>query len=86
LLRERLSEGERALLEQAAKAEAPSGPPADCVNALRRDRVRRESARVQREIDRLQQEARVDGEELTVLFRRKDELARRLEDLNQGNV
>jgi DNA primase len=86
LLRERLSEGERAVFDQAARAEAPAGPPADCVEALRRDRVRRESALVQREIDRLQQDARVDDEELTRLFRRKDELARRLEDLNQGNV
>jgi DNA primase len=86
LLRERLSDGERALFERAAAAEAPSAPAPDCVHALRRERVRRESALVQREIDRLQQEARMDDDELTVLFRRKDELARRLEDLTQGNV
>ena len=86
LLRERLGEGERALFERAARAEAPSAPAPDCVHALRRERVKRESAHVQREIDRLQQEARVDDETLTVLFRRKDELARRLEDLIVGNV
>lgn len=86
LLRERLSDGERALFDQASNAEAPSASAADCVHALRRDRVRRESALVQREIDRLQQEARVDGDELTVLFRRKAELARQLEDLTQGNA
>jgi DNA primase len=86
LLRDRLSEGERALLDQAAGAEAASALPGDCVNALRWERVNRERARVQGEIRRLQQDGRVDDETLTTLFRRKSELDRRLEDLTQGNV
>lgn len=86
LLRERLSDGERELFEQAARAEAPSAPAADCVHALRRERIKRESAHVQREIDRLQQDARVDDDRLTALFRRKNELARQQEDLNQEHV
>jgi DNA primase len=86
LLRERTSDAERALLDRAAAAEAPAGPPADCVNALRRERVKREGARVQREIDRLQHEARIDDEHLPQLLKRKAELARQLEELVHGNV
>lgn len=86
LLRERLSAGERALLDDAARAVAPAGAAADCVNVLRRERVKRECAHVQREIDRLQQESRVDDGTLPDLLKRKAELARRLEDLDQENV
>ena len=49
LLRERLSEGERALLERAAGAEAASAPATECVNAIRRERVKREAGFVQQE-------------------------------------
>ncbi len=86
ILRDRMSEGERGLLDLAAKADAPVAAAADCVATLRWERVRRDIAHVQREIDRLQQEGRLDGDELIALFRRKDGLARRLEDLTQGKV
>ena len=76
-----------ALLDRAAEAErAGAADAAGCVATLRWERIKRESAQVQREIDRLQQDARLDEDELNALFRRKDELARRLEDLTQGNV
>lgn len=86
LLRERLSEAERALVDRAAAAEAPAGSPADCVHVLKRERVRRERAHVQREIDRLQQESRTDDERLPTLMQKKAELSRQLEDLTQGNA
>ncbi len=53
LLRERLSEGERALFERASQDEAPVAAAADCVVAIKRDRLRRDLAAVQDEIDRL---------------------------------
>jgi DNA primase len=86
LLRERLSDGERALLDRAAADEAPAAPPAECINALKRERVKRDIALVQRDIDRLQEGSRMDDEALTALWERKKELLRRLEDLTQGNA
>jgi hypothetical protein len=65
LLRERLSEGERALFERAARPDAPVAPAADCVVTIKRDRVKRDLAAVQEEIDRLAAEseghARIDA-------------------------
>jgi DNA primase len=81
LLRERLNEGDRALLERAAASEAPAGGPTECVNALRRLRVVRELAEVQDEIDRLQQTSQMDDETLAVLWERKKVLLRQLEAL-----
>ena len=57
LLRERLSEGERALFERAARPDAPVAEAADCVVAIKRDRVKRDLAAVQEEIDRVAAEA-----------------------------
>jgi DNA primase len=81
LLLERLSEGERVLVERAREAEAPVAPPADCVNALKRLRVDRERADVQEQIDRLQAGARLDDEALARLWAQKQTLVRRLEEL-----
>src|SRR6187402_2581904 len=53
LLRERLSEAERALFERAAAGEQPPAAPVDCVNALKRMRLERERAALQDEIDRV---------------------------------
>src|SRR5690606_12314326 len=85
LLRERLAEGERLLLERAARAAAPAAGATDCVHALRYARVKRESAEVQDEIDRLQQSGTTD-DVLGGLLRRKAELARQLEALSQENA
>jgi len=85
LLRERLAEGERLLLERAARAAAPAAGATDCVHALRYARVKRESAEVQDEIDRLQQSGTTD-DVLGGLLRRKAGLARQLEALSQENA
>jgi DNA primase len=83
LLRERLNEGERALLERAARPDTPAADAADCVNALKRLRYDRERAAVQDAIDRLQDEAGTDHDRLLAgLWARKKELLKRIEDLN----
>jgi DNA primase len=82
LVRERLTEGERALLDRAAAAPAPAASAADCVSALRRLRVDRERAAVQDEIDRLQEHSAIGDGALVALWERKKELLRQLEELN----
>jgi DNA primase len=82
LLRERLNEGERAILDRAAGAAAEAASAADCVGAFRRLRVDRERAAVQDEIDRLQQRSEMTDGALVALWERKKELLRRLEELN----
>lgn len=82
LLRERLSEGERAILDRAAGASAEAASAADCVGAFRRLRVDRERAAVQDEIDRLQERSEMTDGALVALWERKKELLRRLEELN----
>ncbi|MEO8480690.1 MAG: DNA primase [Acidobacteriota bacterium] len=81
LLRERLNEGDRGLLERAAASEAPAGGPAECVNALRRLRIVRELAGVQNEIDRLPQASQIDDDPLAILWEQKKVLLRQLEAL-----
>jgi len=80
LLRERLSEAERALFERAAAGEQPPAAPVDCVNALKRMRLERERAALQDEIDRVATRSGTD-EALSALWARKKELLKRLEDL-----
>jgi DNA primase len=82
LLRERLTEGERALLDRAAGASAQAASAADCVSAFRRLRVDRERAAVQDEIDRLQEHSGMADAAFSSLWERKKELLRRLEELN----
>jgi DNA primase len=82
LLRERLTEGERALLDRAASAPAQAASAADCVGAFRRLRMDRERAAVQGEIDRLQESSGMADTALISLWERKKELLRRLEELN----
>jgi DNA primase len=81
LLRERLNEGERAILDRAAGAPAEAASAADCVGAFRRLRVDRERAAVQDEIDRLQERSEMTDSALLALWERKKELLRRLEEL-----
>jgi len=80
LLRERLSEAERALFERAAAGEQPPAAPVDCVNALKRMRLERERAALQDEIDRVATGSGTN-EALSALWARKKELLKRLEDL-----
>lgn len=82
LLRERLNEGERALVDRAAAQEAGAAPAAGCVNALKGDRIRRDLAAVQEEIDQYQAQKVVDDEALATLWRRKKALLQRFEELS----
>jgi DNA primase len=83
LLRERLNEGERSLLERGARADAPVAPAADCVNTLRRERYARERAAIPEEIDRLQERSPAGtNEELASLWERKKAVLKRLEELS----
>jgi hypothetical protein len=83
LLRERLNEGERLLLDRAAEPDAAPASPVDCVSALRRLRYDRERSAVQDEIDRLQaQPGPDDDRDLATLWARKKDLLKRIEALN----
>jgi len=81
VLRERLSEGERGLLERAAQPDAATASPADCVSALKRLRLQRDLAAIQDEIDQLQQrpEGPTDAV-LAAVWARKKDLLRQLEE------
>jgi len=81
LLRERLTEAERAWLDRASQAEAAAAPAAGCVQSLRRMRIERDLAGVQREIDQLQEASPIDDRVLTSLWERKKELLQQLEAL-----
>jgi len=80
LLRERLSEGERVLLERAAQAEMAPAAASECVNALKMRRYERELASLQREIERLEQAGAGHGSDRE-LDRKKTALLRQLEEL-----
>jgi len=85
LLRDRLNEGERALLERAASPDAATASAVGCVNALKCLRYDRERAAVQEEIDRLQEQPapESDGDRtLVALWEHKKELLRKIEELN----
>jgi DNA primase len=84
LLRERLSEGEAALLDRAALTDGSAAPPVECVNALKRVRYHRERAAVQEEIDRLQDAGAEEQRTLASLWERKQALSRKLEQLLDG--
>ena len=85
LVRERLSEGERALLDRAAASDRASGTPGDCVLAFRRLHVERALAEVQEQIDRLQERLEMTDDALLNLWERKKTLLRRREELNEGD-
>ena len=78
LLRERLSEAERGLLERAAAGEQPPAAPPDCVNALKRMRLERDRAAVQEEIDRATRSGADDA--LAGLWAKKKDLLKRLDE------
>jgi primase-like protein len=66
LLRERLNDAERGMVDRAAAATLPPAGPTECVQAIKRMRIERDIAAVQEEIDRLQS---VPGESNDVLAR-----------------
>jgi DNA primase len=77
LLGERLKDEERALLDRAAREGAAPALPSDCVQRLKRDRMQRELAGLQEEIDRSP-----DGD-LRTLWERKMELQRQLDQFQR---
>lgn len=77
LLRERLSEGERALLNRAASNDASPAGPGDCVHALKKLRLERERADIQAEIDR----SGGNPARLAELYALKTEISRRLDEM-----
>jgi DNA primase len=80
LLRSRLTDGERALFERGAHGDAAAAPTTECVNALQRMRTQRELARLQDDIDRLQELGSPDQDaQLKALWDRKKTWIARLE-------
>ena len=78
LLRERLNDDERALLDGAAAATMPPAGPSDCVQAIRRMRIERDIAAVQEEIDRLQSVPGESNDTLAALWAKKKDLLTQL--------
>ena len=82
---ERLSEGESRLVTAIATEPARPAHPDECVRTLRMLRYDRERAALQREIDRLQQEATAGtAEKIEELGLLKIDLKRRIEALSAG--
>ena len=81
LLRERLSEDERRMLERAAQPAMPPAAPTDCVNAVRRLRIERDREAVQDEIDRLEAKPSSSNDALATLWAKKKEILKRLQEL-----
>jgi len=80
---ERLTKGEGRLVEELGLASSAAAEPSDCVRALKRRRLDRDRAAVQREIDRLQEQAGAQYEdEIVTLWTRKKELLQRIEALD----
>jgi DNA primase len=81
-LRERLSTGETALIEEIGRHEGAPADAVDCVRTLKRLRYDRERALLQREIDRLQEAgAGAHEDEILQLWERKKDLLHRIEAL-----
>jgi DNA primase len=81
LLRERLNDDERRMLERAATAAMPPAAAPDCVNAVRRLRIERDREAVQDEIDRLESKPSTSNDALAELWARKKEILKRLQEL-----
>jgi DNA primase len=83
LVRERLNEGERALVDRAAALDSPPASAIDCAAALHRLRYDRERAQIQDDIDRLQDEPPGPAREarLRELWERKQQVLRLLEEI-----
>jgi DNA primase len=80
---QRLSTGSARLVTGIGSEPAPpANRVAECVQVMRQQRLGRESAAIQREIDRLQElGAELHGDEINALWQRKIELLHRIEEL-----
>jgi hypothetical protein len=82
---ERLTKGEARLVTELGRPASPPAHPSDCVMALKKRRFERERAEVQREIDRLQEQAGARyQDEIVTLWTRKQELVRRIEEIGSA--
>ena len=81
MLLERLNEQTAAVVTRVVADAEAAATPAECVRTLRVLRCERERARVQREIDRLQEAGNGAGQ-IDALLQRKSELLTRIEALN----
>jgi DNA primase len=83
---ERLSTEEAQLVTRIAADATPPAPALECLRAVKRLRLEREGAAVQREIDRLQEAGPVPGGgDINYLWRQKRELLQRIETLGMSN-
>ena len=81
-LLQRLSTGDAQLVTRIAASASHPAPPLECAHALKRLRLEREGAALQREIDRLQElGAGQHGREIDLLWQRKIDLRHRIEEL-----
>ena len=81
-LLQRLSTGDAQLVTRIAASANHPAPPLECAYALKRLRLEREGAAIQREIDRLQElGAGQHGHEIDQLWQRKIDLRHRIEEL-----
>jgi DNA primase len=82
---ERLSRGEAGMVEEISRQPTAPATASDCVRALKKLRVDRERAGVQREIDRLQEQgAGRDESRVNALLVRMRDLAQRSESLMEA--
>jgi DNA primase len=81
-LLQRLSTGDAQLVTSIAASASYPAPPLECAHALKRLRLEREGAAIQREIDRLQElGAGQYGQEIDTLWQRKKDLLHQIEEL-----
>ena len=81
-LLQRLSTVNAQLVASIAANPTPQAPPLECVRALKRLRLERERAAIQREIDQLQEMgAGQHGNEIDALWQKKKDLLLRIEQL-----
>ena len=81
-LLERLSKGETTVIDEICRQASPPGAALDCVRALKKLRVERELADLQRELSRVQEQGSgADGGRMDALLIRKQALLQRRESL-----
>ena len=81
-LRERLSKGETSVIDEICRQASPPAGALDCVRALKKLRVERELADLQRELSRVQEQgSAADGGQMDTLLVRKQALLQRRESL-----
>jgi len=80
-LLERLSKGEAGVIDEICRQPSPPGAALDCVRALKKLRVDRDLAEIQRELSRLQEQGQAADGGMDALLVRKQALLQRRESL-----